>query len=164
MRRPKKAMLWSIAEFWSWIAMFIIVLVFLLLFSFCSSPTIEKTQGARLDALKERQEALAVMRTPVVYGGQNLTIAYLIALGEAQADFVKVKPVIESALAGLSSYRKKDVLLQIAYAGRTETIRSDTRLVLDKWLDEVKVPSPGGTPITVKVGSLAVHGYGDVMI
>ena len=157
----KKGAFWGMVEFWSWITMFIILIVFLLLFKACSPPTLQQIQSATLTNLASRQEALLLMETPVEYRPQNTTLAYVIAAGanrnefdEAQATILTILQRADRLRGSTDSQMQLNYAMRIQYADRTVNIGPGTTpsdLVLP--LDTYKLPDRNGNPVTVEIGT-----------
>jgi hypothetical protein len=155
----KRGALWSIAEFWSWIAMFILILFAVIFFKSCSGPRLQTIQMEALTGISERQQALAVLRTPVVYEGQDVDLAFLISLGDVESEFDKVFPSIQLALRQRMAASAKANTLSIDYGGWKVMMAEDSHPVLDS----VRLPSSSGSKIRVEVRSAPQDQYDHVV-
>ena len=149
----KRGDLWFIAEAWSWIAMFLIILVFVILFRACTKPTLQVTLGQQTAALDSRQEALFVLDTPVSYRGQNVTIGYLATLGETPGGMAAVSPTIELALARLGERMSRSYALTINYAAQNTAtqIPANTGGATGAQLDTIQLPTATGATVKITV-------------
>jgi hypothetical protein len=64
----------------AWIAMFVLIFVFAILFTLKGcNPSLQQSQAVVIQDLGTRQEDLMMLRQPVIYAGQNVTLAYVIS-------------------------------------------------------------------------------------
>ncbi|MEK6822468.1 MAG: hypothetical protein AABY13_01455 [Nanoarchaeota archaeon] len=146
--RTKHGMIRVVAEFWSFVAMFFIIVVFLFLFKFCGSPTLQQIEGQQLDVLQDRQDALLLMQAPTVYRGQNVTIAYLIALGSTPGEYDKVAAQLLQAVKDYEDIRGTRYAISVTYPDRTLQLTRPGIVPLDTF----RIPGPGGRVIRIDVG------------
>lgn len=139
---------WFIGEFWSWIAMFILMLIFALLFKTCSGPALTSISSADVAALDRRADALWLLQTPVLFEGQNVTLAYLISLGSTPHGRDAIVAPVQEALGRRSFRTNRPFTLVVDYPDGKMTLASSPAITLD----DVRLPSAGGQSLRVVVG------------
>jgi len=150
----KKGIAWF-AELWAYLGMFIILLVFMIIFVVFfkgCSPTLQHIQGNAVTGLDIRHDALTLLKTPVVYDGQNVSVATLISLGTTEGGFDRIIGPLQHALVATGA--DQSYALRIDYGGR----------VIDATLDFLnpsdgipfKLPSPSGAVVDVLVQRASV--------
>ncbi len=95
-----KGVLWGAAEFFVWFGMLVMLLIFSLLLTQCSSKEVQSTRSAIADSnsLAERQEALAILDYPVEHNNQNMSLAELIASAYSEELFDGIAVEVQRAL------------------------------------------------------------------
>ncbi len=91
------------AMVFSWITMFILLTIFILLFTLKGcSPTLADSQQRAALSLETRQNALAMLNQPVYWQGQAVTLAYLISRESLPAEQESRKAAIKKAFEDFS--------------------------------------------------------------